>query len=65
MLPTKFKKSIGFWVLEKRKIDFQDGHHVDHLEFPISTILAIFDLKVTLMLSNKFGVNWLLVQEKK
>ena len=27
-------------------------------------ILATFDLQVTLMLPSKFGVNWLLVQEK-
>ena len=38
-----------------RKIDFQDG---GHLEFPIGTILDIFDLQVTLMLPSKFGVNW-------
>ena len=38
-----------------RKIDFQDG---GHLGFPIGTILAIFDLQVTLMLPSKFGVNW-------
>ena len=42
----------------KRKIDFQDGHHGGHLGFPIGTILAIFDLQVTLMLPTKFGVNW-------
>ena len=29
-----------------------------HLGFQISTILAIFDLQVTLVLSSKFGVNW-------
>ena len=38
-----------------RKIDFQDG---GHLGFPIGTILAIFDLQVTLMLPSRFGVNW-------
>ena len=38
-----------------RKIDFQDG---GHLGFPIGTILAIFDLQVTLMLPSKLGVNW-------
>ena len=41
-----------------RKIDFQDGCHVGHLGYPIGTILAIFDLQVTLMLPSKFGVNW-------
>ena len=51
-------KSIGFWVKEKGKKDFQDGHHGGHLGFPIGMILAIFDLQVTLMLPTKFGVNW-------
>ena len=41
-----------------RKIDFQDGCHGGHLGFLIGTILAIFDLQVTLMLPSKFGVNW-------
>ena len=41
-----------------RKIDFQDGCHGGRLGFPISLILAIFDLQVTPMLPNKFGVNW-------
>ena len=41
-----------------RKIDFQDGGHGGHLGFPIGSILAIFDLQVTLMLPIKFGVNW-------
>ena len=52
-------ESIGLSVQEKkRKIDFQDGGHGGHLGFPIGTILAIFDLQVTLMLPSKFGVNW-------
>ena len=52
-------ESIGLSVQEKkRKIDFQDGGHGGHLGFPIDTILAIFDLQVTLMLPSKFGVNW-------
>ena len=60
MLLTKFQ-SIGLSVQEKkRKIDFKDGGHGGHLGFPIGTILAIFDLKVTLMLPTKFRVNWLL-----
>ena len=51
-------ESIGLSFQEKkRKIDFQDGRHGGHLGFPISTILAIFDLQVTPMLSSKFGVN--------
>ena len=54
-------KSTGLSVqLKKRKIDFQDDGHGGHLGFPIGTILAIFDLQVTLMLSTKFQVNWLL-----
>ena len=48
-------ESIGLSVQEKRKIDFQDG---GHLEFPIGMILAIFDLQVTLMLPTKYRVNW-------
>ena len=43
-------KSNGLSVQEKWKIDFQDGCHGGHLEFLIGTILAIFDLQVTLML---------------
>ena len=51
--------STGFWVQEKkRKIDFQDGGLGGHLGFPIGTILAIFDLQVTLIVSSKFGVYW-------
>ena len=52
-------ESTGLSVQEKKpKIDFQDGCHGGHLGFPIGTILAIFDLQVTLMLPSKFGVNW-------
>ena len=39
------------------KIDFQDGCHGGHLGLPIGTILAIFDLQITLMLPTKFRVN--------
>ena len=54
MLPTKFQ-SIGLLVQEKkRKIDFQDGCHGDHLRFPMVKILAIFDLQVIPMLPIKF-----------
>ena len=53
-------ESFAFSVQEKkRKIDFQDGGNGGHLGFPIGTILAIFDLQVTLMLPSKFGVNCL------
>ena len=49
-------ESIGLSVQEKkRKIDFQDGGHQG---FPIGTILAIFDLQVTLILPTKYRVNW-------
>ena len=49
-------ESTGLSAQEKkRKIDFQDS---GHLGFPIGTILAIFNLQVTLMLPSKFGVNW-------
>ena len=52
-------ESIGLSVQEKKqKIDFQDGSHGGHLGFPISMILATFDLHVTQMLPSKFGVNW-------
>ena len=34
------------------------GCHGGHLGFPISMILAIFDLQVTPMFPSKFGVNW-------
>ena len=59
-------KSTGLLVQEKkRKIDFQDGGHAGHPEFPISMILAIFDLQVTPMLPSKFESTGLSVQEKK
>ena len=52
-------ESIGLSVQEKkRKIDFQDGCHGGHLGFPITTILATFDLQITPMLPSNFGVNW-------
>ena len=58
--------SIGLSNQEKKqKVDFQDGRHSSQLGFPIETILDIFDLQVTLMLSNKYRVNWSFVQEKK
>ena len=58
-------KSTGPLVQEnKRKKEFQDGHHGGHLGFPIQTILAILDLQVTPMLPTKFRVKWS-VQEKK
>ena len=59
-------ESIGLSVQEKKqKIDFQDGCQDSHLGFLIGTILAIFDLQVTLMLPTIFGVNWLLGSEEE
>ena len=40
------------------KIDFQDSRHGRHLGFPIRSILALFDLQVTLMPPIKFRANW-------
>ena len=47
------------------KIDFQDGCCCGHLGFPISTILAIFDLKVILLLQCKFQFKCPTVWEEK
>ena len=59
MLPSKFGVKWLFGSGEEAKnLIFQDGSHGGHLGFPIGTILAIFDLQVTLMLPSKFGVNW-------
>ena len=57
MLPTKFQVNSHLGLGEEAKKDFQDGHHGGHLGFPISMILATFDLHVTLMRPTKFGVN--------
>ena len=46
---------MGLSIQEKKfKIDFQGGNCGVHLVFPIRTILAIFDLQVTLMTLTKF-----------
>ena len=55
MLPSKFGVNWPFGQEKRRKINFQDG---GQLGFPISMILAIFDLQVTLTLPSKFGLNW-------
>ena len=48
-------ESIGLLIQEKkRKIDFRGGRHGVHLGFSIETILAVFNLHVTLMLPTKF-----------
>ena len=49
--------AFGFRRRSKKK-RFSRWPPWGHLGFPISTILAIFDLQVTLMLPTKFGVNW-------
>ena len=58
MVPSKFGVNWPFGSGEEAKIDFQDGGHGGHLGFPNGTILAIFDLQVTLMLPTKYQVNW-------
>ena len=57
MLPTKFQVNWHLGLGEEAKKNFQDGHHGGHLGFPISMILATFDLHVALMRPTKFGVN--------
>ena len=51
-----FDIQAPWWFLQK--IDFLDGHNEGHLWFWLRTILAIFDLQVTLMLHTKFQGNW-------
>ena len=63
---TDFQDWRPFWISnQKRKTDFQDDGYGGHLEFPNGTILANFDLQVTLVLSTSFKSTGLLVQEKK
>ena len=50
---------------KKLNIDFQDSGHSGHLGFLIRSILAIFDLQVTLMLPTKFRVMDFWVQKKR
>ena len=57
MLSSKFGVNWPFSSGEAKN-RFQNGRHGGHLGFPIGTILATFDLQVTLMLPSKFGVNW-------
>ena len=60
MLATKFQVQVNcpFGSGEEAKNRFVDDGHSSHLGFPIGTILAIFDIQVTLMLPNKLQVNW-------
>ena len=54
MRPTKFQVNWPFGSGEEAKISFP---RCGHLVFPIGTILAIFDLQVTLMLPTKSQVH--------
>ena len=45
-------------LVQKWKIDFEDGNCGGHHLVPIGTILAIFYLQVAPMLPTKFQVNW-------
>ena len=56
MSPTKFGVNWPYGAGEEAKYRFQDGGHGGHLGFLNRTILAIFDLQVTLMLPTKFRV---------
>ena len=48
-------ESVGLLVQEKKfNIDIQDCGHGDHLGFPITRILATFDLQATSILQMKF-----------
>ena len=50
-------KLIGILAQAKKlKIDFKDGSHSNHLGLPIRTILAIFDLQVTLIQCTSYQV---------
>ena len=58
MLPTKFGVNWLLGLGEEVKIDFQDGGHGGHLEYPIVMSLATFDRWVTPMLPTKYQVSW-------
>ena len=56
---NQVSRSTGLSVQEKKqKIDFQAGGNCGYLGFPIWTIIANFDLQVTLVLHTKFRVSW-------
>ena len=51
-------KSTGLSVQEKKfEIEFQDGRRGGILRFTIWTILAIFDVQITMIFPSKFRVN--------
>ena len=62
MIPRYFLpslKSVGLSVQErKRKKDFQEHSHGDHLGFSIGTILATFDVQVISICPTKIQVIW-------
>ena len=58
MLPIKFQVNWLLGLGEEAKKKIQASHHGGHFGFPISRILAIFDLQVTLILPTKFEVSW-------
>ena len=58
MFPTKFQVNWLLGLGEEAKKRFSRWPPGGHLGLPISMVLAIFDLQVTLMLPTKFGVSW-------
>ena len=52
-----FSSQLAFWFRRRSVNRFSRWRHGGHLGFPIGTILAIFDLLVTLMLPTKFQVS--------
>ena len=50
--------AFGFRRKSEKKKKNSSCHHGGHLGFPISRILAIFDLQVTLILPTKSEVSW-------
>ena len=49
---------------KRSNIDFQDDGHGGLLGFPIRTLVGIFDLQVTLILTMKFRVSWPFIKKK-
>ena len=58
MHPTKFQVNWPLGSGEEAKNRFSRWLPWSLIGFPIGTILAIFDLQVTLMPPTKFQVNW-------
>ena len=51
--------------MEEVKIDVQEGRRGGYLGLPIRTILATFDLQITLILPTKFRVSWALCSKEE